>query len=78
MTTQDIVREYAISFYAKKRDLFTRALRENAKPPIKGEITKGKLRWRGIRQVHDSQTGEVWLSQRGTPISDKIKFEFKP
>lgn len=53
------------------QDLFTKALRENAKPPIKGEITKGKLRYRGITLVIQPD-GSRYLAQRGQRISDII------
>jgi hypothetical protein len=50
--------------------VFEEALRTRAVPPIKGEITKGKLKWRGIVMVH--QDDAKWLSQRGERISLKI------
>ena len=48
-----------------------------AEPPIKGEITKGKVRWRGIRivQQNDGFKYTKWLEQRGKQISPKIVFE---
>lgn len=46
---------------------FERALRVKAIPPIKGEITKGKLKWRGIELV--SHNHRQWLEQRGKRIS---------
>lgn len=48
-----------------------------AEPPIKGEITKGKVRWRGIRIVHQNDGFKYtkWLEQRGKQISPKIVFE---
>lgn len=42
-------------------------LLKNAKPKIKGEITKGKLRCRGIKLIH-SPEGR-YLTQRGERIS---------
>ena len=60
----------------KEEELFTTALRVIAKPPIKGEITKGKVRWRGIRivQYNDGFKYTKWLEQRGKQISPKIIF----
>ena len=52
---------------------FERALRENAIPPIKGEITRNKVKWRGIRIVTSIKTGYSWLEQRGRKISNEIK-----
>lgn len=49
----------------------------NAVPPIKGKITKGKLKWRGIKHVtyYNNLVHEEWLEQRGRQISDKIIIE---
>ena len=61
----------------KEEEIFTTALRTMAEPPIKGEITKGKVRWRGIRIVHQNDGFKYtkWLEQRGRKISPKIVFE---
>ena len=47
----------------KEEEIFTTALRTMAEPPIKGEITKGKVRWRGIRivQQNDGFKYTKWL-----------------
>jgi hypothetical protein len=45
-----------------------------AQPPIKGEITKGKIKWRGIKAVDCFETGEKWLEQRGKILGVKIKY----
>lgn len=60
----------------KEEEIFTIALRTMAEPPIKGEITKGKVRWRGIRivQYNDCFKYTKWLEQRGKQISPKIVF----
>lgn len=60
----------------KEEEIFTTALRTMAEPPIKGEITKGKVRWRGIRivQYNDGFKYTKWLEQRGKQISPKIVF----
>lgn len=60
----------------KEREIFfEKAVRENAIPKIKGKITKGKLRWRGIRLVQSPSNlcnlcYQVWLEQRGKRISE--------
>ena len=61
----------------KEEEIFTIALRTMAEPPIKGEITRGKLKWRGIRivQCNDGLKYTKWLEQRGKQISPKIVFE---
>ena len=63
----------------KEEELFTIALRTMAEPPIRGEITKGKITWRGIRLIR-KQVGfdsYSWLEQRGKQISPKFHIEAK-
>jgi hypothetical protein len=63
----------------QEEELFTTALRTMAEPPIKGEITKGKLTWRGIQLIRQ-QVGldsYSWLEQRGKQISPKFHIEAK-
>lgn len=58
----------------QEEELFKNALRTTAEPPIKGEITKGKLTWRGIRLIRQ-QIGfdsYSWIEQRGKQISPKF------
>lgn len=54
----------------RKEIIFESALRSSAKPPIKGPITRSKIKWRGIRMI--KQFPYVWLDQRGKRISTKI------
>ena len=70
--------EIFISALLKWEDeIFISALRVMAEPPIKGEITKGKIQWRGIRivQHNDGFKYTKWLEQRGKQISPKIIFD---
>ena len=54
---------------------------EFATPKIKGTITAGKLRWRGIRietkQSYIDMSSETWISQRGKRIGPVIKNTYK-
>ena len=63
----------------QEEELFTTALRIMAEPPIKGEITKGKIRWRGIRLIRQriGLDSYSWLEQRGKQISPKFHIEAK-
>ena len=73
--TQRIIAE----MQKQEEEIFTTALRTMAEPPIKGEITKGKIRWRGIRIIRQ-QIGldfYSWLEQRGKQISPKFHIEAK-
>lgn len=68
------------SIINQEEELFTTALRTMAEPPIKGEITKGKLRWRGIRLIrqHIGLDSFSWLEQRGKQISPKFHIGYNP
>lgn len=63
----------------QEEELFVTALRTMAEPPIKGEITKGKLRWRGIRLIRQKVGFDSysWLEQRGKQISPKFHLAAK-
>lgn len=45
-----------------------------AKPKIRGEITAGKLKWRGI--ILAKRGWRFWLEQRGVKISPEFYIEF--
>lgn len=53
-------------------DEFEKCVRVMAEPPVKGEVTKGKLKWRGIVlkvKRNDFTSDEYWIEQRGKKIS---------
>lgn len=63
----------------QEEELFTIVLWTMAEPPIKGQITKGKITWRGIKLIRQ-QVGfdsYSWLEQRGKQISPKFHIEAK-
>lgn len=72
----DVTSRFISEQQKKEEEIFTYALRTTAQPPIKGEITKGKVRWRGIRIVQHNEGFKYtrWLEQRGKQISPKIVF----
>jgi hypothetical protein len=43
-------------------------------PPIKGEITAGKIKWRGIRLCNQNtfEYTKTWVEQRGVRIGREI------
>ena len=64
----------AIANIDKQREEFIeKHLRLNAMPIIKGAITRGKLKWRGIKYAECVDTNEFWILQRGKQISPKLK-----
>ncbi len=74
-----VTQRFIAEMQKQEEELFTTALRTMAEPPIKGEITKGKITWRGIRLIR-KQVGfdsYSWLEQRGKQISPKFHIESK-
>lgn len=71
--------ETSYNDYIKKRDdILESCLRMYATPPIKGAITKGKLKWRGIIMYiknNGLDPHETWIEQRGVQISPKITYK---
>lgn len=59
----------------KENDFFMNHLINNAIPKIKGDITEGKLKWRGIKMViqKDGLNTVKWIEQRGNIISPKYQ-----
>jgi len=62
----------------EEEKIFTKSLRHFAEPPIKGEITRGKIIWRGIKLVRQRTMTDYtsWLEQRGKQISPKVTANF--
>jgi hypothetical protein len=55
------------------------SLRNFAVPPVKGKITKGKIKWRGIKLIIDGDNCTFYsmhLEQRGEQISPTIVNKF--
>lgn len=48
-------------------------VRNFATPPIKGKLTKGKLKWRGIKLIISNNGAQRWIEQRGMKISPIIE-----
>tara|TARA_R110002072_G_scaffold298877_1_gene473481 strand:+ start:1038 stop:1358 length:321 start_codon:yes stop_codon:yes gene_type:complete len=72
-----VTQRFIAEIQKQEEELFTTALRTMAEPPIKGEMTKGKITWRGIRLIRQ-QVGfdsYSWLEQRGKQISPKFHIE---
>jgi len=70
------LREY---FLSELDLLLEHALRDNVSPPIKGDITIGKIKWRGIKivQRYNHPKIEIWVEQRGKKVTEPFVFEFK-
>lgn len=74
-----VTQRFIAEMQKQEEELFTTALRTMAEPPIKGEITKGKITWRGIRLIRQQVGFDYysWLEQRGKQISPKFHIEAK-
>jgi hypothetical protein len=58
-------------FYKKVNEIVEKILRNYVTPPVKGEITKGKTRWRGLQlvwQKTDTYDAFVGIKQRDVLI----------
>jgi hypothetical protein len=58
-------------------NMFYKAVRSNAKPPIKGKLTEKKIKEAGIMRCFNEETMESWLEQRGERISEKFRIVWK-
>ena len=77
---RDVPEQIIKSFVSKQDKILEEAVRANAIPPIKGVLTAGKLKWRGIKLIVQDKgmcNQEMWIEQRGVRISPIISTEFK-
>lgn len=76
----DVTNRFIKEQSERQNAILETAVRENAVPPIKGELTKGKVRWRGLRMIQKGGVAdgftEVWIEQRGKRISPIIRNEY--
>ena len=68
--TQDLISKL---FREMEKDM-----REHAIPPIKGELTKGKIQWRGLVLCSSNSPDKMvrWIEQRGKIISRFYVIDF--
>jgi len=76
-TLQDKIRNQTIDYLNRISIIQENAFISNLKyanPPIKGEITRGKIKWRGIKAcIIYNPTGHVFfITQRGVKIGNEI------
>ena len=77
LSLSEFTNKFILQIQENQNNIFEHALRNVAVPPIKGEITPNKIKWRGIRLVNKNQFGksESWIEQRGKRISEIITFK---
>ena len=54
-----LIKETQKKYIAYTNEFIERTVREHAVPKLKGEITKGKLKWRGLRLVYQNQMNKT-------------------
>lgn len=69
------INQLAKSVEEHNEKALARILREKAYPPIKGEITKGKIKWRGIilKEKRDMQEYKIEVWQREKKIGEILQ-----
>ena len=51
-------------------EIMLRNAARNATPPIRGDVTAGKIKWRGMRHVINGN--QHWVEQRGKRITEVL------
>lgn len=73
--TNDIIKTMS----QKQDEVIESIVRHFAEPPIKGVITKGKLKWRGITLNYQKESmlkSIAWIEQRGKKIGPDIIIDY--
>lgn len=75
---ENLTRKF-INKLIQKEDEFLISQLKFAVPKIKGEITKGKLQWRGIKliEINEINGTTKWLEQRGKQIGDRLQYNYE-
>jgi hypothetical protein len=76
---QEIINDISMKMAKQIDDKLKQITLTYAVPPIKGEITKGKCVWRGLR-LFSQNTFEYtkhWVEQRGVRIGEEIVIDYK-
>ena len=80
LNLEEQINNKIISQYVERINNFIETqVREYAVPPIKVEITEGKLRWRGInlqKIMLPNMCEETFIMQRGKQIGKSLKTDF--
>ena len=67
--------EQMINHADKLLDMVIRNSIKSVDPPIKGKITPGKLKWRGLRLCSQDRGHDgiyYWIEQRGKVVGEKL------
>lgn len=75
------IRLIANAHYQDIENWLKQTLEQFAQPKIKGKMTRGKLRWRGIRfneQNTCNHKRKYWLTQRNKQIGETLIIDMLP
>jgi len=76
--TEELYEQMQADIVKQFNKSFKETILQHAEPKIKGDITKGKLKWRGIKYINQPEKNLVWIEQRGKQIgnafSTKVSF----
>ena len=78
VSVHDIMTDILLGYQRWEDEQMEKHLRLNVYPPIEGELTKGKLKWRGVVLCQSNDSGikiERWLEQRGVAITPKFSLK---
>lgn len=73
--------EQMVAHANKLLDMVIRHASERVTPPIKGKITPGKLKWRGMRLCSQNKGHNgiyYWIEQRGKIVGEKLLITVNP
>jgi hypothetical protein len=68
----NLIAQVVSSLIAEQDRVLRQIITDHAEPPIRGEITKGKLRVRGIKVVFVKGEPIAWVEQRGVQIGPRV------
>lgn len=73
----DICKDFMLKTFKIREEFIKTWVSVNALPEIKGEVTVGKMKWRGIKIYENIDTHEIYIMQRDKKISPTLKIEYK-
>lgn len=75
---KELVKQLTKEIVDREDEYIKYILHTYAQPIIKGNITKGKLKWRGIKMIiQQTNFGyEKWIEQRGIMLGNKMIYNY--
>lgn len=73
----NLIQKHLLELNKAQDKYFEYVLRNLVKPIIKGNITRGKIKWRGLKICNQVYTNSRWIEQRGVQVGEKFTWNFK-